>query len=245
MNLNDKETLGQSLDILRALLAGEEVSKNRNKDLYDKFIYHTDVEETLLFIAERLDMELYRYNEKLFLCPSVENDIFGYTNEELKRKIPRILRNDELYLCYFIIMTLITMFYKESAMDTPISYVKFGDLIESVTGKFDAMIGIENLESISEEKAFNFAEIAKVWQRLPDARPDLVAGGKNDKISFVRNVCNFIRDENLIMIDEERNVLFPTDRLKAVIYNYFEDRENKNDIIQFVYELGGEQNASH
>lgn len=245
MDLNQKEILGQALDIFKAMLSGEEVSKNKNKDLYDKYIYHTDVEETLLFIAGHLDMGLYRYNEKLYICPSVENTIFGYTNEELKRKIPRILRNDELYLCYFVIMIVITMFYKESAMDTPISYIKFGDLIEAVTGKFEALIDIEDLEKVSEEIAFNFAEIAKVWQRLPDARQDLAIGGKNDKISFVRNVCNFLRDENLIMIDEDRNVLFPTDRFKAIIYNYFEDRENKNDIFQFVYQLGGEHNASY
>lgn len=245
MDAGFKETLGQALEIFIALLSEEEVSKSKNKELYDKYIYHTDVEETLHFITDKLDMELYRYNEKLYLCPSVENTVFGYTNEELKRKIPRITRNDELYLCYFIIMTVITMFYKESGMDTPIAYIKFGDLVEMVTAKFEAMINTEDLEKISEEKAFNFAEIAKVWLRLPDAREDMTLGGKNDKISFVKNVCNFLRDEKLIVIDEDRNVLFPTDRFKAIIYNYFEDRDNKNDIFQFVYGLGGEPNASY
>ena len=245
MDIDFKETLEQALALFKALLSGEEVSKNKNKELYDQYIYHTDVEEVLQFMMDKLDLGLYRYNEKLYLCPSVENNIFGYTNEELKRKIPRIIRNDELYLCYFIIMTVITMYYKESAMDTPIAYIKFGDLVEAVTGKFESMITIQDIEKISEEKAFNFAEIAKVWQRLPDAREDFVTGGKNDKISFIRNVCNFLRDEKLVIIDEDRNVLFPTDRFKAIIYNYFEDRENKNDIFQFVYQLGGEQNASY
>jgi len=245
MDAGYKETLGLALDIFNTLLAGEEVSKNKNKDLYDRYIYNADVEDILQFIIEKLDMEIYRYNEKLYLCPCVENKVFGYNNEELRRKIPRITRNDELYLCYFIIMTVITMFYKESGMDTPISYIKFGDLVAEVTNKFEVLISIEDLEKVSEEKSFNFAEIAKVWIRLQDAREDMVTGGKNDKVSFIKNVCSFLRDEKLIIIDEDRNSIFPTDRFKAIIYNYFEDRDNKNDIFEFVYGLGGDDNAAY
>ena len=74
---------------------------------------------------------------------------------------------------------------------------------------------------------------------LPDAREDMQQRGKNDKVSFVRNICNFLQEENLIVLDNDRNLIFPTDRFKAIIYYYYEDRDNKNDILRFVNELEG------
>ncbi len=244
MELEVKQAFESALEIFKTLLASEEVSKSKNKDLYDKYIYDTDVEEALDILTKGLELELYRYNEKLLMCPMVDNRIFGYSNEELKRKIPRINKNDELYLCYFIIMTLITMFYKESAMDTPISYVKFADLVNEVGNKFEALVGVEDIERLSQENSFNFAEVAKVWIKLQDAREYMFAG-KNDKVSFVKNVCSFLKDEKLVMMDEDRNSIFPTDRFKAIIYNFFEDRDNKNDLLEFIYGLGGERDASY
>ena len=90
-------------------------------------------------------------------------------------------------------MTLITMFYKESAIDTPINYVRFSALVEEVSNRFEALISIEDLEAVSNEYQFNFSDICKVWMLLPDAREDMQQRGKNDKVSFVRNICNFCR----------------------------------------------------
>lgn len=239
MNTAFKDTLETTLELFNLLLAGEEISRSKNKELYEKFVYDTDVEELLVFIAEKNGLQIYRYNERLFICPGVENKVFGYTNDELKKRIPYISRNDELYLGYFIIMTLITMFYKESGMDTPINYVKYADLITEVSGKFEALIKLEDLEKISKDNQFNFADICKVWQKLPDAREDQ-PGGKNDKVAFVKNICQFLQEEELIKIDEERKLIFPLDRFKAIVYNFFEEKENKNVLFDFVYHLGGD-----
>jgi hypothetical protein len=239
VNAGIRDILDSAFEIYNALLEGQEVGKVKNRDLYERFRYNPDVEEMVLYIADRMGMELYHYNEKLFLCPGAANRLFGYSNDELKRRIPYISRNDELYLGYFIIMTLITMFYKESAIDTPINYVRFSALVEEVSNRFEALINIEDLEAVSNEYQFNFSDICKVWMLLPDAREDMQQRGKNDKVSFVRNICNFLQEENLIVLDNDRNLIFPTDRFKAIIYYYYEDRDNKNDILRFVNELEG------
>jgi len=242
MDSAQKETLELALEIFNALLMGEEVSRSYNKNLYESFLYNVDIEETVLFIAEKFDMELYRYNDKLYLCPGVKNQLFGYTNEELRKKIARVNKNsnDELYLCYFIIMVIITMFYKESNMDTYVNYIKLADLIEEVSSKFDALINMEDLEQAGEEYSYDFPRIARAWMTLKDGREEIGLGGKNDKVSFVRMVCQFLQEEKLLTFDGDRNLYFPTDRFKAIIYNYFENRENKNDLYEFVYRLGRE-----
>lgn len=241
MNAGIRDILDSSFDIFNALLEGQDVGQVKNRDLYERYRYNPDIEEMVQYIAGKMGMELYNYNEKLFLSPGTGNRLFGYSNDDLKRKIPYITRNDELFLGYFIIMTFITMFYKESGIDTPINYIRFSNLVEEVTNRFEALINMEDVEAVSHEYQFNFADICKVWMVLPDAREDAQLGvqqrGKNDKISFVRNICYFLQEEDLVVLDNDRNLVFPTDRFKAIIYFYYEDRDNKNDILTFVNEL--------
>lgn len=237
MNASTRELLDNAFSIFNALLEGQAIGRSKNRELYECYRNNADVEEMVLYIAGKMGLKIYIYEEKLFISPGVANRIFGYTNDDLKKKIPYISRNDELYLCYFIIMTLITMFYKESGIDTAINYVRFSALIEEITNKFDALINVDDLEAISREYQFNFADICKVWIRLTDARVNMQQRGKNDKISFVKNVCLFLQSEELVVIENERNLIFPTDRFKAIIYYYYEDRDNKNDILSYINAL--------
>lgn len=67
--LTGTEILDDALDILKALLQGEEVSRNKNSLLYEKFRYSTDVEEMLNHIAHKLELRVYSGNDRLFICP--------------------------------------------------------------------------------------------------------------------------------------------------------------------------------
>lgn len=231
-----RETLDDALEILKAILQGEEVSKNKNSFLYEKYRYRSDVEDMLVHIAGKLELRVYSGKDGLFLCPEAGSRLFGWTNEELKKKISYIYYNSELYTGYFIIMTLITMFYKEAYPDTPIAYIKINDFIKEVSHKMDSILKIEDLEAVSQENQFDFESICKVWQRLPDAREG-VTGGKNDKIAFVENICKFLNNEKLIQLDMDQRNIYPTDRFKTIIWNYYEERENRKDLLAFVRDL--------
>ncbi len=230
------EILDDALDILKALLQGEEVSRNKNTLLYEKFRYSTDVEEMLNHMAHKLELRIYMGNDRLFICPEAGSRLFGWSNEELRDKIPYIITNSELFTGYFIIMTLITMFYKEAYPDTPIAYIKLSDLVEAVSVRFGNLIKTVNLEEISQEKQFDFTEIYRVWQRLPDAREG-VSGGKNDKIAFVEVILRFLHSEKLVIFDTEQKIVYPTERFRTIIWNYYEDNENRKDLLSFVRSL--------
>jgi len=234
--LTGTEILDDALDILKAMLQGEEVSRNKNTLLYEKYRYSTDVEEMLNHIAQRLELRVYSGNDKLFICPEAGSKLFGWSNEELRAKIPYITNNSELYTGYFIIMTLITMFYKEAYPDTPIAYIKLGDLVEAVSGRFKNLMNTEDLEQKSREKQFDFAEICRVWQRLPDARED-ISGGKKDKIAFVEIILRFLHNEKLVIYDTEQKIIYPTERFRTIIWDYYEDNENRKDLLSFVRSL--------
>jgi len=91
------------------------------------------------------------------------------------------------------------MFYREAYPDTPVVYIKINDLVESVSKRLESLLKVEDLEAVSQENQFDFTDICRVWQRLPDAREG-VSGGKNDKVAFVENICKFLNSEKLIAL---------------------------------------------
>ncbi len=230
------EVLDDALAILKTLLQGDEVSKSKNALLYEKYRYSSEVEELLSYIASKLELRVFAGNDRLFVCPEAGSRLFGWTNEELRARISYITTNSELFTGYFIMMTLLTMFYREAYPDTPVSYIKMNDLVTSVSTRIETLLNMEELETVSQDNQWDFADIARVWQRLPDAR-ESISGGKNDKVAFVENICRFLHSERLIIFENQQKNIYPTDRLKVIIWNYYEDRDSRKDLLSFVRSL--------
>ncbi|MEQ8200526.1 MAG: DUF6063 family protein [Syntrophomonadaceae bacterium] len=236
INRGTMETLDDALAILKALLQGEEVGKSSNAYLFNKYRHSTEVEDMLFHIAGQLELRVYASQERLFICPEVGSRVFGWSNEELRSRISYISTNSELFAGYFVIMTLITLFYREAYPDTPVVYVKMSDLVESVNRRLEVLRDMDHLDAVSLENQFDFVDICRVWQRLPDAREG-VAGGKNDKVAFVENICKFLQAEKLIGLDTQQRIIYPSERFKTIIWNYYEDRDNRSDLLAFVNSL--------
>ena len=230
------EVLDDALAILKTLLQGDEVSKSKNALLYEKYRYSSEVEELLSYIASKLELRVFAGNDRLFVCPEAGSRLFGWTNEELRARISYITTNSELFTGYFIMMTLLTMFYREAYPDTPVSYIKMNDLVTSVSTRIETLLNMEELETVSQDNQWDFADIARVWQRLPDAR-ESISGGKNDKVAFVENICRFLHSERLIIFENQQKNIYTTDRLKVIIWNYYEDRDSRKDLLSFVRSL--------
>lgn len=239
------ENLDVALEIINTLIQNKEISKEKNLSLYQKYVNSSEIGNLTDKIAEKMGFDIYRMDNTLNLCVMLDNKIFGYTNEELKKKIKMINKNEDIYLMYFIILTILTCFYRESGLNSPRSYLNLSELLETIEIKFQSLVK-EDIEKTSKENEYNFVDIKNVWERLQDAREDIVLGGKNDKISFVKLVLNFLEEEKLINFNEERQIISITTRFKAIVYFYFENsKENKNKLLEYVYNLGGDEDATH
>lgn len=240
-----EENLDVALEIINTLIQNKEISKEKNPSLYQKYVNSSEIGNLVDKIAEKMGFDIYRMDNTLNLCVMLDNKIFGYTNEELKKKIKMINKNEDIYLMYFIILTLLTCFYRESGLNSPRSYLNLSELLETIEIKFQSLVK-EDIEKTSKENAYNFVDIKNVWERLQDAREDITLGGKNDKISFVKLVLYFLEEEKLINFNEERQIISITTRFKAIVYFYFENsKENKNKLLEYVYNLGGDESATH
>ncbi len=155
-----KDSLNIALEIINTLLQNKEIKKSENTELYQQYVGNDEVESLCDMIAEKMGFNIYRLDNTLNLCVMIENKVFGYSNEDLKKKIKILNKNEDIYLMYFIILTIITCFYRESGLNSPRSYLGLDELIETINIKFQSLVK-EDIEKISEENEYNFRDVKK------------------------------------------------------------------------------------
>lgn len=214
----------KALELFAKLITGENVSSSENTDLYEE--YNSNIEMYNIFgsMIEKLNLTLYQYKDALFITAGEKNNVFGYTNEEL-RKMLGLKVNKELYMCYFIIYNIITLFYKDSSSYTFQEYIKSEDVLRSVDGSLSSIISKLDVIVKNELEENSFNVIALLWDELPLTHSnDLSVNArayKNSKLGYIKIVFNFLKEQNLFIEVEER--YYANVRFKALIENYFED----------------------
>lgn len=229
----EDRNLDKALELAAKLMQGEQVGiKGENMALYEEYANNPQVYDYLRHILKKFELELYEYNNSLFVTAG-NNRAFGFTNEEL-RKTLGVKVNKELFLCYLIIYCTMTEFYKESGSYTYTEFVRLEDVVGAVStalsGVLDKSTGIV-LEEIEEE---SFKAIAMLWDELPTAGTEDERGqraAKNSRTGYVKLTFNFLLSQGLFVENRER--YYPTDRFKALAENYYSDNRGR------LYELIG------
>lgn len=224
----DERDLDKALDIMARLMAGEEVggAAKANMSLYEDYISNSGVYDCVHRIAKRLHLSLYEYKDGLYMTAGEKNRVFGYSNEELKKAMG-IRLNKELYLCYFIIYNIVSVFYNDSSSSTFVEYIKAEDVILAVD---DALRGVlRNMEilSLNEVEENSFRQLALLWEDLPTATMEETTfrAARNSKAGYVKLVFNFLGSQQLFLEQEDR--YYPKDRMRALIEDYFEEYQGR------------------
>ena len=155
------------------------------------------------------------------------NRVFGFTNEELKKTIG-VRLNRELYLCYYIIYTIMMQFYQDSATYSYIEYVKIDDVIQAVDQGLAAVISQIEVLVLSEIEENSFKTLALMWEDLPMITTEestIRRAARNSKIGYVKMVVNFMVNQRLLQEAEER--YYPTMRFRALIENYYTEHQGR------------------
>lgn len=240
----ENRNLEKALDIVSALFMGESVgAKGSNAMLYEEYSHNSEVYDGVMQVFKRLDINLYEYNDALFISAGSSNRVFGFSNEELKR-IMGLRLNKELFLSYFIIYNMITEFYKDSAGSTYLEYLRVEDVIKSVNASLNGMIDHTKGIVMEEAEADSFKAIALLWDELPDVSVEDKNGqraARNSRMGFVKLTFNFLVSQNLFTEAAER--YYPTDRFKAIAENYFED--NRGRIYEIINSKENKQEESN
>ncbi|MBQ3545864.1 MAG: hypothetical protein IJA34_12920 [Lachnospiraceae bacterium] len=224
----EDRNLSKALDIISALINGEEISRDSksSSDLYDEYTSNGEVFDITNSICKKLNLSLYEYEYSIFASAGENNRVFGYSNDELKKEIG-VKLNRELFLCYFIIYNLITWFYNDTGSYTFNEYIKIEDLINSVDGTLSEMIKDLSVYTLNEVEENSFKMIALAWEDLPvmineEANAKAARGSK---YGFVKMTLNFLIKQELVIESEGR--YYPKKRMKALAKCYFEEYKGR------------------
>ena len=203
----ENRNLDKALDIVSKLITGENVSeRGENAALYQEYNNNAEVYDIVHMSLKKLNLNIYEYNNGLYVSAGDNNRVFGYSNEEL-RNVLGLRVNKELYLAYFIIYNIITEFYSDTMSSTYAEFIRLEDIIKNV----DKTTG-------------GIVEIALTWDELPVTTVEDQTGARaarNSKSGMVKLVLNFCVAQELLVESQDR--YYPTDRFRSLIENYFDD----------------------
>ena len=228
-----------ALDIFSKLIRRIEIDSEHNSELYRAVINNSFVSSYLGEMLEEMGLDLY-LNEKdgIFIAPKPNNNIFGYSNKELKDELS-LQNNGELYLTYFIIFTLISTFYIQSNYKTEVEYVTTKSLLDKVTEKLTPLA--DNC-SLSGEYEASFRNINSIWEGIPES---LIKDNENvnyddkrsrTKIAFINRTMAFLIKQKLVIKDSNTSRYYITGRFEYMIEKFFDDSNTNSILIDLLEE---------
>lgn len=238
----ENRNLDKALDIVSKLITGEVVSeKGANASLYQEYNTNAEVYDIVHMSLKKFNLNIYEYNNGLFVGTKDNNKVFGYTNEELRNKMG-LKVNKELYLAFFVIYNVITLFYTDTVSSTYAEFIRIEDVLNSVEKSSATIIDKSKGLIIDEIEENSFKQIALSWDELPTATIEDQSGlraARSSKSGFVKIVLNFLVSQDLLVESQDR--YYPTDRFKSLIENYFD--EYRGRFFEIMNE-GGKENAT-
>ncbi len=223
----EDRNLDKALDITSRMIMGEEISKQTNIALYEEYNTNGQVYTFVHAILKKMNLDIYEYNNALYVSPGENNRIFGYSNEELRRELG-LKVNKELFLCYYIIYNIIMEFYTDTATYNYVEFVKIEDVIATVDGSVGSIVDLSRGIVTDEVEENSFKQVALLWHDLQAVSvEDLsdVRASRNSKSGYVKIVFNFLENQHLFTQVDGR--YYPTDRFKALIENYFDNYKGR------------------
>lgn len=224
----ENRNLDRAMDVVSRLIMGETVSeKGPQASLYQEYNTNAEVYDIVHMSLKKMNLNVYEYNNGLYISPGENNQVFGYTNEELRKELG-IKVNKELYLAYFVIYNTITEFYSDTVSSTYAEFVRVEDVIKNVDRTSSTILDKKQGLIIDEIEENSFQQIALSWEELPATTAEEQSGlraARNSKSGFVKMVFNFLVAQELLVESQER--FYPTDRFRALIENYFDDYKGR------------------
>ena len=236
----EEKSLEKALDIYSTLITGQEVSRSNadTRELYEEYYGNQAVYDITNRLMKKLNLNVYEYEDSIYITAGDGNRIFGYTNDDMKRLLG-LRVNKELYMVYFIMYNALLSFYQDSASYQVKEYVKLSDMLEQVSSYLSRITSDLSVYSMNELEEDSFKTIALLWDELPAVTSDdkhKNRASRPSRTGYIKLTFNFLVAQKLFVEVEDR--YYPTKRFKAIAENYFEEYKGR------IYKvLGGEADA--
>lgn len=243
----DEENLEVALEIFYSILKTGSITRTDHPREFLRYDQEAEVREALEVCARKQGLILCRYHDAFYLSPSINNQVFGLSNTEIKSSLGNGFKNPEMYTAFFIMHVLIAEFYRDSGGEPYLQKVYNTRLLDLVEKKVKAMEALEDLEKSSEDHQFNFKVIADLWKKLPQSefRTDegdaIKQRGTGSKNALINSTIAFMEKNQLVK--EHDGAVYLTQRCKAIIAGTYSNEEVQADLRGFIEGLAEDDDA--
>lgn len=227
------ETVGTAMKIITKLINGENIDGYENEDLLEIYELNSEVSANVDELLEYFGCSAYQgMSRGLYISPSIDNKIFGFSNEDLKKEL-KVANVSEIYMCYFIMSTIVTMFFKDDSGIPAREYISVLEVEQEISNRISIFKDGLNDNTFSKEILDNEEGCKKLIHIWDDDLPFSIAQnigreiskqyqGKS-KISFINRTFNFMEKQGLTKYVEAVDAHYYMPRLRTIVYQAYKD----------------------
>ena len=228
-----------ALEVFSKVIRKVKINENTNYDLYRAVMTNSFVRAYLEEMLEEMGLDLY-VDEKngVFVAAKPNNNIFGYKNDELRSELS-LKNNSELYLTYFVIYTLISVFYIQSNYKTQVEFVTTKSLIDKVTEK---LTPLSDNCVISGDYEASFKMLNATWIGLAESSKkdnenvNFEDVRSKSQIGFVNRTLIFLMKQDLVVKDTQTARYYITGKFEHMIERFFDDSSTNAILMELLDE---------
>ena len=238
------ENVRYAAKIFFRLIEKGEINIHDDRKLFE-IMDEAEVSQVLQVLEEETGTIILKGSDRMYISPKTDNKVFGYTNEEL-RTLLKVGDNSELYTCYFIMLSILALFYRGEGYDIKCrEFVEIEEIHEFIDQKIKGLGEMEDLRAIEDATQINFGVVVSKWGSMIayDERKENLQASKNNRMAFIKKTCSFLADQGLL-IDENSRIVRTTEKMDRMVMGYYTARDRKSQILDFINGIKYENSAS-
>lgn len=226
------DKLSNAIKIFNELLRNGEINTSDNPEIYSYFI-DNETFEILLKIAETSNVIIKKINEIIYLLPNMDNDLFGFSDKEIREELYSATNKVDNYLFKYIILIIIGKFYSSTG-DNPklLSHISLNDLINHVTSSLSSAHNNENVTQIEDAYKINIESLYSKWEGLLIKDETSYSSLKTKRGVLLRTI-RFLESQNLIKYYKNEDIINTTRRCDDIMKNFYLSYDRKEEVNNF------------
>lgn len=227
------DKLTNAINLFNKLLQYGQININNNLDLYNYYV-DTETYEILIKIAETSNVIIRKVDEIIYLLPNIDNDLFGFSDKEIKDSLYSGTNKLDLYLFQYIIIVILGKFYSSNG-DNPklLTHISINDLLNHITSSLIVVNEDENIDEIESTYEMNIKALSVKWDGLLIQDDGGKAPLKTKRGVFLRTI-RFLENQNLINYYKNEDIIKTTIKCDDIMKSFFLTYDRKEKIYNFL-----------
>lgn len=226
------DKLTNAINLFNKLLQYGQID-TKNTELYN-FYLDMDTYEILIKIAETSNVFIKKIDHTIYLLPNIDNDLFGFSDKEIKESLYSGTTKEDLYLFQYIVIIILGKFYSSTG-DNPklLTHISISDLINHITSSLSIVNKEECVEDLETAYDINIKRLFTKWDGLL-TQDDLTKASLKTKRGVLQRTIRFLENENLLNYYENEDIIKTTKRCDDIMRSFFLNYDRKEKIYEYL-----------